>query len=118
EADLREIDFGELEGLTLAEGVERYPAESRWMLAPAGAAFPGGESVAALRKRAVASAHAIATRHDGETAAVFSHAVVIRAILADARRFEALEAGPGALERLLERLPGARVVRSLAELDF
>jgi phosphoglycolate phosphatase-like HAD superfamily hydrolase len=33
------------------------------------------------------------------------------------RRIEALEAGPGALERLLARLgPGARVVRSPAEL--
>ena len=37
--------------------------------------------------------------------------------LGAARRIEALEAGPGALERLLERLPGARVVRTLAELD-
>ena len=37
--------------------------------------------------------------------------------LGAARRLEALEAGPGALERLLERLPDARVVRTLAELD-
>jgi broad specificity phosphatase PhoE len=105
EADLREIDFGELEGLTLAEGVERYPAESRWMLAPAGAVFPGGESVAAMRKRAVASAHAIATRHDGETAAVFSHAVVIRAILADA-----LAMPPDAMFRLDQSHGGISVV--------
>ena len=41
---------------------------------------------------------------------------VALAHLAGTRRIEALEAGPGALERLLERLPGARVVRSLAEL--
>jgi len=45
-------------------------------------------------------------------------AVVALAHLGAARRIEALEAGPGALERLLERLgPEARVVRSLAELD-
>ena len=37
--------------------------------------------------------------------------------LGAARRLEALEAGPGALDRLLERLPDARVVRTLAELD-
>ena len=38
--------------------------------------------------------------------------------LGAARRIEALEAGPGALERLLERLGHeTRVVRSLAELD-
>jgi len=36
--------------------------------------------------------------------------------LAGTRRVDVLEAGPGALERLLERLPGARVVHSLAEL--
>ncbi len=38
--------------------------------------------------------------------------------LGAARRIEALEAGPGALERLLEQLgPGARVARTLADLD-
>ena len=42
---------------------------------------------------------------------------VAAAQLGVARRFEALEAGPGAEERLLERLgAGARVVRSAAEL--
>ena len=41
---------------------------------------------------------------------------VALAHLAGTRRIEALEAGTGALERLLERLPGARVARSLAEL--
>ena len=38
--------------------------------------------------------------------------------LGGSRRIKALEAGPGALERLLERLPGARVVRTLAELEL
>jgi phosphoglycolate phosphatase-like HAD superfamily hydrolase len=38
--------------------------------------------------------------------------------LGAARRIEALEAGPGSLERLLARLgPGTRVARSLAELE-
>ena len=38
--------------------------------------------------------------------------------LGAARRIEALEAGPGSLERLLTRLgPGARVVRSLTDFD-
>jgi alpha-ribazole phosphatase/probable phosphoglycerate mutase len=83
-ADLREIDFGELEGLTVDEAAERYPAEAQWMNAPAGASFPGGESVASLGERAVRAAREIAVRHEGETVAVFSHAVVIRAIVADA----------------------------------
>jgi ribonuclease H / adenosylcobalamin/alpha-ribazole phosphatase len=84
EDDLREIDFGELEGLTLTEAVARYPVEANWMLAPGSAAFPGGETVATLRSRAIGIARAIASRHDGASVAVFAHAVVIRAILADA----------------------------------
>jgi phosphoglycolate phosphatase-like HAD superfamily hydrolase len=42
---------------------------------------------------------------------------VALAHLGAARRIEALEAGPGALERLLQRLgPDARVARSIADL--
>jgi probable phosphoglycerate mutase len=89
EADLREIDFGELEGLSLAEAVARYPVQANWMVAPGDAEFPGGESVAALQARATAIAHAVAERHEGETVAVFTHAVVIRAVLADALRMPA-----------------------------
>jgi alpha-ribazole phosphatase len=105
EDDLREIDFGELEGLTLAEAVERYPAESRWTAAPARVLFPGGDSVAALRARAIAAAQSIAVRHEGETAAAFTHAVVIRAILADA-----LAMPPDALFRLDQSYGGISVV--------
>ena len=105
EDDLREIDFGELEGLTLAEAVERYPAESRWTAAPAEALFPGGESVAGLHTRAIAAARSIAARHEGETAAVFTHAVVIRAILADA-----LAMAPDAMFRLDQSYGGISVV--------
>ena len=42
---------------------------------------------------------------------------VALAHLGAARRIEALEAGPGALERLLGLLPGAAVVRTVAELE-
>jgi broad specificity phosphatase PhoE len=105
EDDLREIDFGELEGLTLAEAVERYPVESSWMHAPAEAAFPGGESVAAMRARAIAAVRSIAARHEGTTAAVISHAVVIRAILADA-----LVMPPDAMFRLDQSYGGISVV--------
>ena len=105
EEDLREIDFGDLEGLTPAEAADRYPAESRWMLAPALAVFPGGESVVALWERAVSAAQAIAARHVGETVAVFSHGVVIRTILA-----EALAMPPDAMFRLDQSYGGISVV--------
>ncbi len=81
---LRELDFGELEGLTVAEIAERFPAELSWMSAPADVSFPGGESVAALQERAVRAVRWIAAGHAGETVAVFAHAVTIRTVLADA----------------------------------
>jgi broad specificity phosphatase PhoE len=104
-ADLREIDFGELEGLTVGEATERYPVEANWMTAPAGARFPGGESVASLRERAVGAAHHIAAGHQGETVAVFSHAVVIRAIVADA-----LSMPPDAMFRLDQSYGGVTIL--------
>jgi phosphoglycolate phosphatase-like HAD superfamily hydrolase len=45
-------------------------------------------------------------------------ALVALSQLGAARRVDVLEAGPGALDRLLSRLePGARTIRSLADLD-
>ena len=105
EADLRELDFGELEGLTVSEAAERYPVESGWMLAPGDAVFPGGETVAALRARAIGAARAIAERHADATVAVFTHAVTIRAILADA-----LAMPPDAIFRLDQSYGGISVV--------
>jgi phosphoglycolate phosphatase-like HAD superfamily hydrolase len=63
-----------------------------------------------------------ALQADGVRLAVFTDmpeelARIAVAQLGAARRIDALEAGPGALERLLERLGAdARVVRSVAEL--
>jgi len=72
---------------------------------------PSAPATAALRQLAAA----------GVAVGVFTDAPeelarVALAHLGGTRRVAALEAGPGALERLLERLPAARVVRSLAEL--
>src|SRR5204863_2627902 len=58
--DLRELDFGELEGLTPAEIAERYPDSLAWTAAPGGASFPGGESVRALQERAVRAVRRLA----------------------------------------------------------
>jgi broad specificity phosphatase PhoE len=103
--DLRELDFGELEGLTIHQAAARYPAEAEWMTAPAAARFPGGESVVSLRERAVRAAHGIAERHTDEAVAVFSHAVVIRVIVADA-----LAMPPDAMFRLDQSFGGQTVV--------
>jgi broad specificity phosphatase PhoE len=84
--DLREIDFGELEGLGHPELEERYAAYLPWTENPAGVVFPGGESVADVQRRAVAAARQIADAHPGETAVVVSHGVTLRMVLADALR--------------------------------
>jgi phosphoglycolate phosphatase-like HAD superfamily hydrolase len=74
-----------------------------------------------LRTKAPAAAALRRLKADGVTIGVFTDAPeeLARAALGHlgaARRTDVLEAGPGSLERLLERLPGARVVRTLDEL--
>jgi alpha-ribazole phosphatase len=77
---LREIDFGEVDGLQF----EEYPVELRAALldAPATVRFPGGESYEELRARVVAALGDIVSRHRDETVAAISHAGAIRAALA------------------------------------
>jgi phosphoglycolate phosphatase-like HAD superfamily hydrolase len=76
-----------------------------------------------LRPSAPATAALRRLQADGVRIGVFTEAPdelarVAVAHLGAARRIEALEAGPGALERLLARLgPDARTARTLAELD-
>jgi broad specificity phosphatase PhoE len=82
--DLRELDFGVLEGLTLTEVEELHPELLAWTAAPAAVALPGGETVEALAARAIAATRAIAAAHAAETAVVVSHGVTLRAVLADA----------------------------------
>jgi phosphoglycolate phosphatase-like HAD superfamily hydrolase len=76
-----------------------------------------------LRPSASATAALRRLQADGVRIGVFTDAPVELAQIAvahlgAARRIEALEAGPGALERLLVRLgPDARVARSVADLQ-
>ena len=80
-ADLREEDFGAWERMTRAEVLasdgERLAAwESGAATAP-----PGGESLADVRARVVASAAALAAQHPGATMALVSHVGPIKALL-------------------------------------
>jgi alpha-ribazole phosphatase/probable phosphoglycerate mutase len=79
--DLRELDFGELEGRTFDEIAATQPELYRtWMETPTRVRFPGGESYADLKERAVRSLDRIGTAH--EHAVVVTHGGVIRAGLA------------------------------------
>lgn len=80
--DLRELDFGELEGRTFDEIAETEPElYEKWMERPTEVHFPGGESYAHLKARALrALDRAVAT---GESVVVVTHGGVVRAALAD-----------------------------------
>jgi alpha-ribazole phosphatase len=80
---LRELDFGELEGLTYAEiERERPDLYESWMRDPTGTRFPGGETFPDLRVRALKAAAEIRSAH--ETVALVAHGGVTRTILATA----------------------------------
>jgi broad specificity phosphatase PhoE len=79
---LAEIDFGTFEGRTLDELARAEPdLYARWMAAPTAVRFPGGESYADVRERAVAAARAIVRRHPDQAAVAVAHGGPIRAIL-------------------------------------
>ncbi len=52
--ELREIDFGEIEGLTFSEIDRRYPeVADTWRSRQSGLSYPGGESLAGFNNRVV-----------------------------------------------------------------
>jgi alpha-ribazole phosphatase len=78
---LRELDFGELEGRSYDEIAASDPELYRaWMERPTTVSFPGGESFADLKKRALAALDRIRAEH--EAALVVTHGGVLRAGLA------------------------------------
>jgi ribonuclease H / adenosylcobalamin/alpha-ribazole phosphatase len=81
---LRELDFGDLEGLPVEEACARFPQALDWIAAPSARVFPGGESAVELRARALRALAEIAERHPDDTVVVFSHSLPIRFVLADA----------------------------------
>jgi alpha-ribazole phosphatase/probable phosphoglycerate mutase len=85
EPALRELDFGELEGLTYDEVARRHPALwAEWMARPTEVTFPGGESYAMLRARVLAAADGLRRAHTGSAIALVAHGGSLRTIVADA----------------------------------
>jgi len=79
--DLREIDFGDFEGRRYEEIEQTEPELYRaWMETPTRVRFPGGESYADLRVRALRALDTIRSAHD--CALVVTHGGVARAGLA------------------------------------
>ncbi|MBV7295809.1 histidine phosphatase family protein [Corynebacterium sp. TAE3-ERU12] len=82
--DLRELDFGDWEGMTFAEARERDPEQhAAWMADPEHTT-PGGESFAALDARVRAARERICERYAGRDVLVVSHVSPIKATLRQA----------------------------------
>jgi probable phosphoglycerate mutase len=79
--DLTDVRVGRWAGRRLAQ-VKRTRLWRRATTAPLATRFPGGESLLDAYRRAVAEVHAIAQAHPRATAAVVTHADVIRLALA------------------------------------
>jgi broad specificity phosphatase PhoE len=94
--DLREIDFGDIDGLRFDEWSLRFPELVGWSDTPSTAAFPGGERIADVRCRVLAAVSGLRQRHAGETAILVAHGGPIRVVLADVLRLH-----PDAMFRLL-----------------
>jgi probable phosphoglycerate mutase len=79
--DLRETDYGEWEGFTIAELQDRWPeAVVAWQHDP-GQAPPGGESFADTSCRVNRARERILEKHQGQTVLVVSHVTPIKILL-------------------------------------
>ena len=79
---LREIDFGQIEGKTMAEAEQLFPEEIRRFKAdPAAYPMPGGEDPYQAARRAVSALHDIAAPRPHGPVLVVAHNTLIRLAL-------------------------------------
>jgi probable phosphoglycerate mutase len=86
---LADIDYGAWQGLTPKEARERWPEEiDAWYNQPHLARIPGGETLDALRARAMDTLRGLVARHSGEVIVLVGHTVINRIILLGVLRLE------------------------------
>ncbi|GAA3676567.1 alpha-ribazole phosphatase [Nonomuraea antimicrobica] len=82
DARLRELNFGEGEGLTAAEMTARFPeARAAFEADPVAHPLPGGEDPHLAAERFVAALHGIAAAHPAGRVLVVAHTTAIRLAL-------------------------------------
>jgi len=80
--ELREIDFGKLEGLTFTEITRRYPEVTElWKRSSLNLEFPGGERLSRFNRRVSRFARRLAAHKSGETVLVTAHTGSLRTLL-------------------------------------
>jgi alpha-ribazole phosphatase len=85
EPAFRELSFGEWEGLTYQQIVDKWEdAMANFLQHPDILEIPGGESFPAVQKRAVTRLNELVKEHDGQTIVVVAHGAVLRTLLAAA----------------------------------
>lgn len=78
EAGLREVDFGELEGLTSSEiAVDMPEFHARWQRGEIDG-YPGGETIAGFRARVAAGIDAVLARHPEGDLCVVAHRGIVK----------------------------------------
>jgi broad specificity phosphatase PhoE len=81
----REMGFGAWEGLTRDEVRERFPdAHRAWAETPHEASWPGAETLATVRARALAGLEALRAAHTGQTICLVSHGITGRLLILEA----------------------------------
>ncbi|MCE5192678.1 histidine phosphatase family protein [bacterium] len=82
EPGLLDMNYGAWTGLTMEEVRPRWPELIDTLLnRPGELRAPGGDSMQAVRKRAIRAIKRIAVDHEGETVVLVTHTLVIRLIL-------------------------------------
>jgi len=81
-AELREINFGKLEGLTFAEASQLYPEVSKlWMKRSPNLKYPGGESLSEFNKRVSKFLNRLKKHTPEETILIVAHSGVLRTLI-------------------------------------
>ncbi|MFF7753733.1 histidine phosphatase family protein [Streptomyces sp. NPDC007971] len=92
EPDLRECDFGVVEGRTLAEfGAEHPQAAEDFRADPVAHPFPGAEDPRAAAARGTAALRRVAAAHPGERVLVVAHNTLLRLVLCSLLRIPLAE---------------------------
>lgn len=81
EADLREVDFGSWEGLSLVDIAAKFPAELQQWTSDPDAAPPDGESLGDVRRRAGRTRDKLLARYPGKTVLVVAHGLLLAAMV-------------------------------------
>lgn len=83
EYSLREIDFGQWEGLTYDQIEQTWPQELHLLFTNASQAnIPGGETIQALTNRLSSKIDQLVSQNEHKTIVVVSHGMAIRSIIA------------------------------------